>query len=265
MIKLSLSVFAFTFTFTLTALVRIKGFVPHLTANFASYCCLVSIWIFLYLVDNAGKSLRPSGALGLIARHGKEVIQNVYPRLLSQSRDRTYNRLTIADGEPKFVVPNRRDGVVLAFDIHGLLMMAQRTNCVIEMIPQVGDFVAVLAIDQIQYLLRHLGTRYLNEGRRIDSQGSLRLISRTPDWEDFVGLAVTEVRHFGGTSIQVARRLRAMLENLIHTLPSERTEVLRIELDLLERSTRRFFPDTEDFAMADISDYQGVGGNKIQK
>jgi hypothetical protein len=43
-------------------------------------------------------------------------------------------------------------------------------------------------------------------------------------------LAVTEIRHFGGASIQVNRCLRAMLENLIQTLPEERGQLLRQEL-----------------------------------
>jgi len=33
--------------------------------------------------------------------------------------------------------------VVLAFDIQGLVSIAQHTNCVIEMVPQVGDFIAI--------------------------------------------------------------------------------------------------------------------------
>jgi hypothetical protein len=37
--------------------------------------------------------------------------------------------------------------------------------------------------------------------------GVVILVYRTPDWEDFVCPAVTEIRRFGGTSIQVARRL----------------------------------------------------------
>jgi uncharacterized membrane protein len=74
-----------------------------------------------------------------------------------------------------------------------------------------------------------------------------------------VQLAVTEIRHFGAASIQVARRLRAMLENLIQTLPAERTAVLRSELSLLQRSAERFFAEPEDRAMAEISDFQGVG------
>jgi uncharacterized membrane protein len=66
-----------------------------------------------------------------------------------------------------------------------------------------------------------------------DAAGRVRLVYRTPDWGDFVRLAVTEIRQFGGTSIQIARRLRAMLENLIETLPPERAPLLREELTLL--------------------------------
>jgi uncharacterized membrane protein len=127
--------------------------------------------------------------------------------------------------------------------------------------PAINDpTTAVLAIDQIHHLLRNVGVRHLDDERVRDSAGRLRLVYRTPDWEDFVQLAVTEIRHFGGESIQIARRLRAMLENLIQTLPEDRTPILREELSLLHRSAERFFVEPEDKALAEISDIQGVGG-----
>ena len=319
--KLTLTLFVFTFTLTLAALVQIKGAVPLLTAYAAVYSCLASLCFFLYLVDKVCQALRPSGALRMVARLGREVVNNVYPRRLSASQGRIPEPAKVVDGEPRCSIPNLREGVVLAFDMEGLVSLAQRADCVIEMVPQVGDFVAaeqplfrifgdgamppaaalhqsvavgpertlqqdpafafrimvdiaskglspaindpttaVLAIDQIHHLLRHVGSRHLDEGQRRDAHGSVRLVYRTPAWEDFVHLAVTEVRQFGGTSIQVARRLRGMLENLIKTLPQERTAVLRQELDLLDRSAKRFFPEAEDRAMADVSDSQGVGG-----
>ena len=94
--------------------------------------------------------------------------------------------------------------------------------------------------------------------------GRLRLLYRTPDWEDFVRLAVTEIRHFGGESIQIARRLHAMLENLSQTLPEARTRLLRQELAFLHRSAERFFSEPEDRALAEVSDFQGVGGKQDQ-
>ncbi len=321
--KLSLALFVFTFTFTLGALVRIKGGVPPLTAYVAVYSCLVSLGVFLYLVDSVCRALRPSGALGLAARLGREVIETVYPRRLSESQDTIPEPAGVLDGEPRCTILNLREGVVLAFDLEGLVSLAQRADCVIEMVPQVGDFLAadqplfrifgdgalpsaaalrqsvavgpertlqqdpafvfrimvdiaskglspaindpttaVLAIDQIQNLLCSVGGRHLDEGQRRDARGAVRLLYRTPDWEDFVHLAVTEIRQFGGTSIQVTRRLRAMLEHLIQTSPEERAETLQLELTLLDRSAKRFFGEAEDRAMADVSDLQGVGGKQ---
>ncbi|MCL4180819.1 MAG: DUF2254 domain-containing protein [Verrucomicrobia bacterium] len=323
--KLSLTLFVFTFTFTLAALVRIKGGVPPLTAHAAVYSCLVSLGVFFYLVDRVCAALRPSGALRSVARLGREVIQGIYPRCLTESQRTTPPPAKVLNEEPRATILNLREGVVLAFDLEGLVSLAQRSDCVIEMVPQVGDFVAadqplfrifgdgappdaaalyqsvavgsertlrqdpsfafrimvdiaskglspaindpttaVLAIDQIQHLLRLTGGRDLDTGRAEDARGTVRLLYRTPDWEDFVYLAVTEIRQFGGTSIQVARRLRAMLESLIQTLPQKRAAVLRLELDLLNRSSKRFFAEAEDRAMADVSDVQGVGGRPAQ-
>ena len=54
-----------------------------------------------------------------------------------------------------------------------------------------------------------------------------------------------------------------MLQDLIQTLPEDRAAMLRMELKLLDRSTRRFFVEEEDQAMADVSDFQGVGGKQV--
>jgi uncharacterized membrane protein len=321
--KLSLAIFVFTFTFTLGTLLRVDTSVPPLTAHLAAYSCLASLGVFFYLIDHVGRALRPSGALWAGAWLGREVIESVYPRRLTASREATLPATLVRESQASRTIPNRRDGVVLAFDIPGLVSLAQRTNCVIELVPQVGDFVAigdplfriyqgganlpaealyqsvavgqertleqdptfafriivdiaskglspgindpttaVLALDQIHHLLREVGHRHLDDERVRDEAGTLRLLYRTPDWEDFVQLAVTEIRHFGGASIQVNRRLRAMLENLIQTLPPERGTLLRQELQLLHRSAERFFTEPEDRALAEISDSQGVGGKQ---
>lgn len=317
----SLMVFVFAFTFSLTALVSVSTAVPQVTAHLAAYSSLVSLAAFLYLINHVGKALRPSGALWSVASLGRDVIQSVYPRLLADEPQKTEPTAASLAGEPSRTIPSPMDGVVLAFDVPGLVALAQRADCVIEFVPQVGHFVArgdplfrifqggqslsadalcqsvavgqertleqdpafafrimvdiaskglspaindpttaVLALDQIHHLLRDVGQRWLDDDRVRDSQGQLRLIYRTPGWEDFVHLAVTEIRHFGGASIQIARRMRAMLENLIQTLPEERAGLLRQELKLLQRSAERCFPEPEDRVLAEESDLQGVGG-----
>jgi uncharacterized membrane protein len=128
--------------------------------------------------------------------------------------------------------------------------------------PAINDpTTAVLAIDQIHHLLRQVGRRSLDTGEVRDSGGNLRLLYRTPDWEDFVLLGLTEIRQFGSQSIQVARRLRAMLEHLISVLAPQRAAVLREELRLLDSSVKRSFVDPEDRLSAGKADLQGVGGS----
>jgi uncharacterized membrane protein len=321
--KFSLIVFVFTFTFTLGVLVRITDSVPPFTAQLAAYSCLASLGVFLFLIDHVGKALRPSGVLRAVARLGREVIENVYPSRIAKSLEPLPRATELPEGQLGRTIASPKDGVVLAFDIPGLVSLAEGADCVIELAPQVGDFVAVdddlfrvfhggesltaealcqsvavgqertleqdpafafrilvdiaskglspaindpttavLALDQIHYLLRDVGQRQLSDERVRDKSGRVRLIFRTPNWEDYVQLAVTEIRHFGGASIQVARRLRAMLENLIQTLPEERAALLRSELEMLHRSAERFFTEPEDQALAEVSDRQGVGGRQ---
>ena len=128
--------------------------------------------------------------------------------------------------------------------------------------PAINDpSTAVLALDQVHRLLRTVASRQLDTGRVTDGAGKLRLAYRTPDWEDFVSLAVTEIRHFGRDSIQIVRRMRAMLENLIEVVPSQRAALLRAELDLLSRGVDQDFRDPEDRIRAASADSLGVGGS----
>ena len=319
--KLSFAVFLFTFTFCVGVLVRIDNAVP-LTGYIAAYGFLVNLGLFLYFIDGIGKTLRPSSALRSVGLQGRRVIRSVYPFPLEPKTLATDEPLDLNE-PPSRVVPNAFDGAVLAFDPKGLVSLAKRSDCLIELVPQVGDFVAVgdplfrvfrgggditdralrnsvalgqertldqdpmfafriivdiaskalspaindpttavLAIDQIHHLLRDVGGRNLEEGRETDKEGVVRVVFRTPNWEDFVSLAVTELRHYGRESVQVMRRLRAMLENLMETLPDRRVPLLRKELDLLVASAERMFPDSEDQLLAETSDSQGLGGSQ---
>ena len=131
--------------------------------------------------------------------------------------------------------------------------------------PAVNDpTTAVLAIDQIHRLLRYAGAKNLDNARLHDDQGALRMVFPTPNWDDIVDLAVTEVRQYGASSTQVARRLRAMLEHLIDRLPEARRGTLRVELDLLERAVTRHFVEPEDRRRANTGDFQGLGGSSVR-
>ena len=120
---------------------------------------------------------------------------------------------------------------------------------------------AVLAIDQLHRLLRRAGKRNLRTDQILDQAGKLRVIFRTPKWEDFVHLAFSEIRFYGAENIQIARRLRAMIVNLTDTLPTQRHSALRKELELLDRTIEKLYILPEDLKLASIPDLQGLGGS----
>jgi uncharacterized membrane protein len=120
---------------------------------------------------------------------------------------------------------------------------------------------AVLAIDQLHRLLRSAGRRNLRTDQILDQAGNLRVIFRTPKWEDFVHLAFSEIRFYGAENIQIARRLRAMIVNLTDTLPTQRHSALRKELELLDRTIEKLYILPEDLKLASIPDLQGLGGS----
>ena len=67
----------------------------------------------------------------------------------------------------------------------------------------------------------------------------MRLIYPSMAWDRYVALGVEEIRHYGAGSIQVVRRLRDMLEDLLVVAGEGRRPPLREQLDLLERDARR--------------------------
>jgi uncharacterized membrane protein len=120
---------------------------------------------------------------------------------------------------------------------------------------------AVLAIDQLHRLLRSAGTRNLRTDQILDRAGTLRVIFRTPNWEDFVHLAFREIRFYGAENIQIARRLRAMIVNLADALPAQRHSALCKELELLDRMIEKLYVLPEDLMLARIPDSQGLGAS----
>jgi uncharacterized membrane protein len=117
---------------------------------------------------------------------------------------------------------------------------------------------AVLAIDQLHRLLRVVGRRHLHDSV-IAIDGGGWVILKTPDWSDFVELSCREIRYYGAENFQVARRLRAMLDNLIEVLPERRAPLLRRELDLLDQTIDRAHALPDDRALSRVPDLQGLG------
>jgi uncharacterized membrane protein len=118
---------------------------------------------------------------------------------------------------------------------------------------------AVQALDQIEDILRRLGSRRLEIGAIRDNQGILRLVIPHPTWEDYIILAFEEIRFYGATSVQVIRRMNALISDLILALPQERHTPLQQYKQKLKVTIANAFENAEDRQQASIEDRQGLG------
>jgi uncharacterized membrane protein len=320
-VRYTVGLFIFTFLFAIGVQNRMETNVHQLPLFVAALLSLLCFAAFLYLIDYASRLLRPISILTRVGNDGLDVIASVYPDLsLGPGMPPGQSQKL---GTPDRVIYHRdNSGIVLAANIKALRAAAEKTDGVIELVPQVGDFVAVdeplfnlygkaqgideavlrtaiafgsertleqdptfafrividiaikalspaindpttavLAIDQLHRMLRSVGRRSLRTDEILDGTGQLRVIFRTPNWEDFVHLAFSEIRAYGGNNLQIMRRMRAMIENLGQTLPSHRQDELRQQLSLLDRDAKRLFLYPEELALAAIPDSQGLGGH----
>jgi uncharacterized membrane protein len=79
-------------------------------------------------------------------------------------------------------------------------------------------------------------------------------------WEDFLALGVTEIREFGSTSIQVMRRMRAVLDKLLQEVRPENRAAVKAEIVRLDATVAAAFSGSIDRDWAGIADRQGLGG-----
>jgi len=126
--------------------------------------------------------------------------------------------------------------------------------------PAVNDpTTAVQALDQIEDLLLRLGRRDLDIRAFHDDAGRLRLVVPFPTWDDFLLLALDEIRAYGASSVQVMRRMMALIKNLTEVLPATRTAALERWERRLQSTIARSFADRDEKQDASVADRQGLG------
>jgi uncharacterized membrane protein len=129
--------------------------------------------------------------------------------------------------------------------------------------PAVNDpTTATQVIDHLEDTLALIGSTPGLDGRWEfhDDDGELRVVVPSQRWDDYLTLGVTEIREYGATSIQVVRRLRAMLLALSESVLPEYAPALERELAAFERSAGEHFRGTVDAELAADWDRQGIGG-----
>jgi uncharacterized membrane protein len=126
--------------------------------------------------------------------------------------------------------------------------------------PAINDpTTAVQALDQIEDLLLRLGQRQLEIGRYRDGDDKLRLVIPFPTWDDLLRLAFDEICRYGATSVQVMRRMNALVADLTQAVPEERRATLRYWDGRLKATIARSFADGEERLDASKEDRQGFG------
>lgn len=326
--KVALGTFMATFVYAL-AILRVvgtgtdKAFVPSNSISVAVLLLLLSMLMFLRLLNRTTQGLRVAAVLRDLGRDARRVVNRAYPEPAADGDG----------GEPQGPLPAEatravayrgRPGIVQSADIASLVQAARGADAVIELVPRFGDLVAdgatlfrvhpgrdelsdewlrstvatgdertmgqdpafafrlladisakalspgvndpttsVQALDQIELLLRQVAGRRLAPGARRDTGGTVRFWYRVPSWEDYLSLAIDETRHYGEGSMQVMRRLRALLEDLRAAVPDFRRPAIDAELDLLASAAGRVFTDHGDQLTAGASDRQGLGATEV--
>ena len=320
-VRYSVGLFVFTLVFAVMALNRLDRTVLEIVSLITATLAIACMATFLFLIDYAARLLRPVSILARIGDEGASAIIAVYPEPARAALDVEADTAA-RGGRRRGVLHNGGSAIVLAVDLDTLVADARRADGIVELVPQVGDFVAtgeplfelyggavslanhrlrsrvafgpertmeqdplfafriiadvalkalspaindpttgVLALDQLNRLLRILGRRRLRGHTIADQMGTPRVIFRTPNWEDYLYVSCTEIRAYGAGNVQIARRLRAMLDNLVSTLPAHRHAALDAERRRLDLAIASCYTIAEDRELAAVPDAQGLGGS----
>jgi uncharacterized membrane protein len=143
----------------------------------------------------------------------------------------------------------------VAYGLRLLVDIAERS---LSDSPFLDPTTAVQALDRLHDCLRHIARREFHDGEFTDAEGVVRVTLRVMNWEAYVHLAYDEIRQAGAGTPQVARRMRASLEDLVQYAPPHRRAVLLDQLRLLDLTTEAQVAE-HDLAYARAPDRQGVG------
>jgi uncharacterized membrane protein len=99
----------------------------------------------------------------------------------------------------------------------------------------------------------------------VDGEGKTRLILPMQRWDDFLALGVTEIREYGATSIQVMRRLRALLEKLLEVVLPEYRKAVLDQLARLDATVSEAWKASVDFDLARTADRRALGGSAADR
>jgi uncharacterized membrane protein len=127
--------------------------------------------------------------------------------------------------------------------------------------PAVNDpTTAVQTLDRIEHLLVELHGRQTGPSLVLDEDGVPRGRFPAPTWDEYLTLALMEIRHYGARSVQVHRRLRALYDRLEEIADPDELPRLDLERRLLDADLAANFPDPAEHELLTRPDPLGLGG-----
>jgi uncharacterized membrane protein len=132
--QLAIGLFGATFVYALLVLREVDdqagGVVPGLSVVVAVVLMLASIAGLFLFVQHAGGLLRATGLIDLVGDNTHEQFDRLYPTRLADPDDR----------DPRFLVAPE-PGAIVEVATDRLVAAARRADCVLELLPAMGDFV----------------------------------------------------------------------------------------------------------------------------
>ena len=192
----------------------------------------------IFLPYFIGDALKNGTAIALIQGNNTDIKESCIYRLIQTGIERSFTY------DPKYSFRLLVDTAIRALS------------------PGINDpTTAVQVLDHIESLLQHLGNSDLDIGEVRDQGGVLRLVFRTPTWEDYLQLGLSEIMHYGAGSIQVERRLESLLLFLKEAVPPERTEAVVRLMEQRRSLSYSSFANETFREWANIPDREGIGSS----
>src|SRR3954451_6479263 len=134
--QLAIGLFGATFVVAVLTLREIRGSdtgtVPGVSVLLTHLLMVASLVTLILFVHHSGQTVRATGLIDLVGDRTRDLIASSFPAAPRPA--------TGPDADPD-VVPAREPGSVVRIDRAGLVAAARRADCVLEMVPVVGDFV----------------------------------------------------------------------------------------------------------------------------
>jgi uncharacterized membrane protein len=134
--QLAIGLFGATFVVAVLIIREIRGSdtgtVPGLSVLLAHLLMAASLVTLILFVHHAGQTMRATGLIDLVGDRTRDLVASSFPAVPPSA--------TGPDADPQ-VIPAREPGSVVRIDRAGLVAAARRADCVLELVPVVGDFV----------------------------------------------------------------------------------------------------------------------------